>query len=267
MLDNIKSSFFKHILFHHLNIKRKLRIIKYNKSLQHLLNVKFIEYKIFSEKYIIFGKNGKGKEYDRLRDKLMYEGEFKNGKRNGKGKEFFITGKIEGNLINYSSEDDLLIFEGEYINGERNGKGNEYYADGKIKFEGEYKNGERNGKGKKYYYTNTQLEFEGEYKNGEKWDGKGYDINGNILFELKQGNGFIKNKGDYKNGKLNGYVNEYYFKGEYLNGKRNGKGKEYNWRGDLIFEGEYKNGLKWNGQGHDNPKYEIKKGKWICWRI
>ena len=219
-MDNIKSSFFKHILFHHLNIKRKLRIIKYNKSLHHLLNIKLIEYKILSGKYIIFGKNGKGKEYYRknyMNDKLMYEGEFKNGKRNGRGKEYFITGIIEGDIINYNSEiDDLLIFEGEFLNGERNGKGKEYYADGKIKFEGEYLNGERNGNGKKYY-TNTQLEFEGEYKNGEKWDGKGYDINGNIVFELKQGNGFIQNEGEYKNGKKNGKVKDYYFEGEYLN--------------------------------------------------
>ena len=117
MLDNIKSSFFKHILFHHLNIKRKLIIIKYNKSLHHLLNIKLIEYKILSGKYIIFGKNGKGKEYYRKyeygwKDKLMYEGEFKNGKRNGRGKEYFISGIIEGDTIKYSSDIDLLIFEG-----------------------------------------------------------------------------------------------------------------------------------------------------------
>ena len=31
-----------------------------------------------------------------------------------------------------------LIFEGEYINGFRNGKGREYYYNGKLKYEGEY---------------------------------------------------------------------------------------------------------------------------------
>ena len=30
------------------------------------------------------------------------------------------------------------MFEGEYLNGERNGKGKEYYDNGKLKFEGEY---------------------------------------------------------------------------------------------------------------------------------
>jgi len=35
------------------------------------------------------------------------------------------------------------MFEGEYINGQRNGKGKEYYENGKLTFEGEYLNGER----------------------------------------------------------------------------------------------------------------------------
>ena len=35
---------------------------------------------------------------------------------------------------------NYLIFEGEYLNGKRNGKGREYYDDGKLKFEGEYLN-------------------------------------------------------------------------------------------------------------------------------
>ena len=34
-----------------------------------------------------------------------------------------------------------LEYEGEYLNGIRNGKGKEYYFNGKLKFEGEYLNG------------------------------------------------------------------------------------------------------------------------------
>ena len=34
--------------------------------------------------------------------------------------------------------------------------------------------------------------FEGEYKNDLRWNGKGYDDNNNILYELKNGNGYIK---------------------------------------------------------------------------
>ena len=40
------------------------------------------------------------------------------------------------------------MFEGEYLNGERNWKGKEYYNDGSLLFEGEYLNGKKwNGNG------------------------------------------------------------------------------------------------------------------------
>ena len=40
------------------------------------------------------------------------------------------------------------MYEGKYLNGKRNGKGIEYYKNGNIKFEGEYLNGKKwNGKG------------------------------------------------------------------------------------------------------------------------
>ena len=51
-----------------------------------------------------------------------------------------------------------MIFEGEYLNGKRNGKGKEYYYYGKLKIEGEFLNGEKNGKIKEYY-DNGNLEF------------------------------------------------------------------------------------------------------------
>ena len=34
----------------------------------------------------------------------------------------------------------MLKFEGEYLNGEKNGKGKEYHDNGKLKYEGEYLN-------------------------------------------------------------------------------------------------------------------------------
>ena len=57
-----------------------------------------------------------------------------NGKRNGKGKEYSLRGK--------------LIYEGEYLNEKRNGKGKEYKRFGKLDFEGEYKD-DKKIKGKK----------------------------------------------------------------------------------------------------------------------
>ena len=59
---------------------------------------------------------------------------------------------------------------------------------------------------------------------------KVYDKNGNLICELKNGKGYMK---EYD------YFDKLIFEGNYLNGERNGKGKEYNNKGKLIFEGEY----------------------------
>ena len=198
----INCEFFIEKMFSYVDEKMKLKTIKYNKKLQNILNIKLIHYKFFSGKYIIFDNDGKGKEYNGNDDQLIYEGEYLNGKRNGKGKEY--------------NEDGDLIFEGEYFNGERwNGKWNEYncYYDCKLLFEGEYLNGKRNGKGKEYdekgelrfdgyylyyykirgkEYFEGRVEYEGEYLFGKKWEGKGYDKDGNIIYELKNGNGKVK---------------------------------------------------------------------------
>ena len=71
----------------------------------------------------------------------------------------------KGNCREY--EENHLIFEGEYLNGKRNGKGKEYISlNGSIRFEGEYLNGKRNGYGIEYN-TDKQLKYEGEYKKGK----------------------------------------------------------------------------------------------------
>ena len=101
--------------------------------------------------------------------------------------------------------------------------------------------------------------FEGEYYNDNPWIGKGYDILGNLIYELKDGKGLVKKydndgkikfEGEYKNGLINGKGKEYdfngelIFEGEYLYGLKNGKGKEYYSNGNLKFEGEYLNRKK-----------------------
>ena len=50
--------------------------------------------------------------------------------------------------IKVISNNGKVIFEGNYLNGERNGKGKEYYDNGNLIYEGEYLNGKRNGNGK-----------------------------------------------------------------------------------------------------------------------
>ena len=125
---------------------------------------------------------------------LIFEGEYLNGLRNGKGKEYWNTKLIfEGEyLYDYRLKgkyyiNERLEYEGDYLyNKKYNGKGydangniiyelkngtgkvKEYYDDGELKFEGEYSNGKRNGQGKEYYIWSYELKFEGEYLNGER---------------------------------------------------------------------------------------------------
>jgi len=61
----------------------------------------------------------------------------------------------------------VLIFKGKYLNWKRNGKGKDYDISGNIIFEGEYLNGKKwNGKVKKY--EDGKLIFKKEYINGIK---------------------------------------------------------------------------------------------------
>ena len=107
-------------------------------------------------------KHGKGVGYDK-ENNLKYEGEFINGKKNGKGKEYIKNNNVYNNEF-------ILLFEGEYFNNYRL-RGKEYYKNGKLKYEGEYLF-------KKEYY------------------GKIYDDEGNIVFELKDNNGIFENNDD-----------------------------------------------------------------------
>ena len=125
MLKNVKSIYFIQKLFSFVDEYPKLKLVKYNKSIQKNINISIINYIHFKGKYIIYESNGEGKEYD-SKDNLIFEGEFLNGERNGKGREYWY----------YS-----LKFVGEYLHGKRNGKGKEYNSDNKLIFEGEYLNG------------------------------------------------------------------------------------------------------------------------------
>ena len=94
MLENT-NLYFLYLLFLNINEKSKLKLLKYNKNLQDKLGIKLIHYKTFSGKYIIYQTNGKVKEFNVYNDKTIFEGEYLNGKRNGKGKEYYSSGKVK----------------------------------------------------------------------------------------------------------------------------------------------------------------------------
>ena len=199
--DLVKSNLVNKKIFSFLEERVKLNIIAHNKYYQNELAITLDDYKKLSRK--------------------SFEGE-----PNGYGK-----------LYRYNT--NILLFEGKYLNGKKEGKGKEYDYDGRIIFEGEYKNGKRHGKGKEFYYFGDIL-FEGEYSDGKRWNGKGYDKKGNLIYEIKNGNGNIKEY-HYDSGIIK-------FEGEYINGERNGKGKEFDEFGYLIFEGEFSRGKRYKGK-------------------
>ena len=229
MFTNIRSKYCLEYIFSFIDEKKKLSIIIYNKDLQKRLNRNINYYKGISLSILEIDKNGIGKIYDFYKY-ILFEGEYSNKKKNGKGKEYFYG---------------RLFFEGEYKDGKRNGYGKQYYPlkNGLILlYEGEYKDGKRNGKGKKYdIYSNLIFEgyflkdkkwnglvknkykdklfFEGEYKNGKIWNGKGYKKDKNeIEYEIINGNGKYKYY-DY----FFGYLK---FDGYLVNGEINGNGKK-----------------------------------------
>ena len=186
-------------------------------------------------------------------NKLIFEGEYLNNIK-WKGNIYDIYGNI---ICKLNNENNKIL--------------REYNEYGNLLFEGEHLNGKRNGKGKEYY-KNGKLLFEGEYLNGKKWQGRGYDENNNIAYDIKEGKGLIieydfkgnlKFEGEYLNGERNGKGKEYYsygklkFEGEYLKGERNGKGKEYYDDGKLEFEGEYLYGYRLKGKEYINEKLKF----------
>ena len=150
LFNGVKSLYIIKYILSFLSEEQKLEMIIYNKKFQNKLGIDVEYYKKISGKYLIRENNGNGKVYELDTNKLIFEGEYKDGKKNGEGKEF--------------------------------------YKNGQLKFEGDYKDGKKNGIGKEFY-ENSYLKFKGEYRNGKRWNGKGYNYEGKEEFEIKSGNG------------------------------------------------------------------------------
>ena len=142
----------------------------------------------------------------------------------------------------------------------KNGIGKEYDFDDNIVFEGKYINDIRE-KGIEYYIFGTK-KYEGDYKDGKRWNGFLYDRSMEHKYEIKSGNGYIKEfhengcisfEGDINNGEKTGKGKIYdewghlIFEGHLENGIKNGIGKIYDYSGHLIFEGEFKEGKEFKG--------------------
>ena len=134
-----------------------------------------------------------------LDDGSVYEGDFVNGKRIGKGKLTWPSGEVyEGNFVNGKiigkgkyTWPNGEVYEGDFVNGKRTGKGKLTWANGDV-YEGDFRNGKITGKGK-YTWANGDV-YEGDFRNG-KITGKGIKTlaNGTNLKGVFE-NGILKKK-------------------------------------------------------------------------
>ena len=182
--------------------------------------------------------------------KLRYEGDYLNGERNGKGKEYFYN----NSSIFYDDtlEKNILYDEKEYC---------ELLLECHINIRTSQKEVIENSN------NNNKIKFEGEYLNGKICKGKEYDINGNLIFVGEylnvikyKGKQFYNGKEEYLNIRWNGkefsFINSIIIEGEYFNGTKN-KVKQYNTNGILIFEGEYLQNFIWKGKEYNYVTGEL----------
>lgn len=129
----------------------------------------------------------------------FYDGEWKDGKRHGKGYGFYMTNSNKA--LGYGSSDDQEhSYDGEWRDNKPHGYGILYQYGGsdviiEVPFyEGEFVNGEFHGKGKIFYYDGETLRYEGEFKDGYP-HGKGVQYGDD---------GEIESKGNFEYGKFVG---------------------------------------------------------------
>ena len=237
--------------------------------------------------------NGKGKQFDG-NEGLLYDGEWLNGVRSGRGVEY-VNGK--------------KVYDGGWSNGMRSGEGIEYAGD--AAWSGMWKNGKKDGKFSRLFeggmaeeiWSNGvkmgsvltrkngvkevrrmigKKEVTVEWNDGERKyrytkDGKRMIVelvNGGKLYEggvKKNQDSWWKKKPKHHYRKWlfvpDGVGEEYdengvlVYSGQFYYALRQGKGKEYV-NGVLVFEGEFEYDRRKNGKGMESyGEYQL-KGRW-----
>ena len=154
----------------------------------------------------------------------IFEFPYKNGKKEGRGKEYYLNGKfksdaffidglLQGKSIGYY-ENGNLEYEENYKDGKLDGLVKNYYENGQLKAELNYKNGKLDGLARAYH-ENGQLHIEENYKDGKlEGESTNYDENGNLTSKaIYKDDEIVENLfGDTeedtssKNNKLKGYT-------------------------------------------------------------
>ena len=166
-----------------------------------------------------------------------YVGHWKDGKKDGFGKETFKGGRYKGYYKNNKRNGEGTMY---YNNGDRyvghwkdsrkNGEGTYYFASGQ-KYTGHWKDSKKDGFGKETYPSGAR--YEGYYKNDKR--------NGEGTFYYANGEKYV---GHWKDGKKNGEGTYYYANGQkyvglWKNNKKDGRGTYYYTNGtkrDMVFQ-------------------------------
>jgi hypothetical protein len=128
-------------------------------------------------------------------DGTVYEGECKEGKKEGRGKMMYSDGDVyEGELKEDKFEgrgkfmySDGSVYKGEWKEDKMEGRGKFMFSDGHV-YEGEFKEDKMEGRGKMMYSSGDV--YEGEFKEG-KFEGRG---------KMMYSNGEVY-EGEFKEGK------------------------------------------------------------------
>ena len=164
-------------------------------------------------------RHGFGK-FESIKEELSYEGNWKNGLKNG-----FGTMKKKGST-----------YEGNWKDGFIDGKGKLKWKSGNV-YKGDFKMGKMDGNGYMIWY-NENKKYSGEWKNNIQ---HGFGVE--IWYEEKGEHKYLFNRyiGEWKNGKRDGYGIFYYSNGA----KYEGTWKDDNKEGFGVFT--FNDGRKYSG--------------------
>lgn len=175
-------------------------------------------------------------------DNNKYEGNFRNGKLNGKG------------IVIYS--DIKVVLKGDWTNNLLNGKGEEYYIGDSnefVSYNGTFLKGKRSFG--KLLWKDTSY-YEGGFNQNNKFNGYGkcYWNNLNEMYEGEWVDGNIHGKGKYY------YQNGSTYEGDYNMNKRHGYG-QYIWNKTKYYVGGWKDDLQ-SGEGVYCKEGIVVRGIW-----
>ena len=178
----------------------------------------------------------------------------------------------------------LTAYEGEFRNGKRNGFGSCYYANGDLSYAGFWKGDKKDGLGVSFregdhvlhishwnegtpgefvslFDQQGNLRYGGRMENGKK-QGAG------VSYKQEDGTVFV---GQWKDGQPTGMGSAYdreghlVYYGGWDQGKPSGHGTEFDPTGAIVFDGEWKDGAYYNGVLYRKPDGEPSEEECPLW--